>query len=374
MEIVDVIETVKKYIPSEYYGLSECIAYAIPIIFFICALITVFAGYRFHKFWARLTMTVVSFIIVALTSAFFPNININIFIILAFIIAILVAYFSKHLYKVQVFIINFLTTYIFLPNILSKLIPYEYSILISLVLAIIVGIYSIKYKYIVTIITTSITGSMLVFNQIFVLLNLDKNSHIIVFYILVTILALLGGAFQFKFSGHNDISKKNIRSYKKMIKIVEYKNEYAKEISEIVLSNMYQINIKDHGKDVIDRISKNFTEDEIKKNFPNRTKCLVALKDNEVVGTASIDKYWGDETGEKYIILTLFVKIQNHHQGIGRKLMEEIENIANNIGCKELIIHASVYACEFYRKFGFDYLDSKKTQNEDKEYILIKKY
>lgn len=209
MEIVDVIETIKKYIPSEYSGLSEGITYLMPIIFFICALTTVFAGYRFHKFWARLTMTVVSFIVVALTSAFFPNININIFIILAFIVAALVAYFSKYLYEVQVFIINFLTAYIFLPNILSKIIPNGYSILISLVLAIIIGIYSIKYKYIVTIITTSITGSMLVFNQIFALLNVNKNSNIIVFYILVTILALLGGAFQFKFSGHNDISKKD---------------------------------------------------------------------------------------------------------------------------------------------------------------------
>ena len=76
-----------------------------------------------------------------------------------------------------------------------------------------------------------------------------------------------------------------------MIEIVEYKKEYAKELSEIILSNMYNINIKDHGKEVIDRISKDFTEDEIKKNFPKRTKCLVAVKNNEIVGTASIDKF-----------------------------------------------------------------------------------
>ena len=159
-----------------------------------------------------------------------------------------------------------------------------------------------------------------------------------------------------------------------MIEIVEYKDEYAKELSEIILSNMYKINIKEHGKDVIDKISKNFTEEEIKRNFPNRTKCLVALRDNEIVGTASIDQYRGDKTGKKYIILTVFVKIQNHHQGIGRKLIENIEDIAINIGCKELMIPSSVYACEFYRKFGFDYLDGKKIQNEDKEYILTKIY
>ena len=200
MEIVDVIETIQKYIPSEYSGISEGITYAMPIIFLACALITVFLGYKFHRFWARLTMTVVSFILVALTSAFFPDANINIFIVLAFIIATIVAYFSKYLYKVQVFIINFVTAYIFLPDILSKIIPNVYSILIGLVLAIIVGIYSVKYKYIVTIITTSITGSMLVFNQIFSLLSINKDNNIIVFYILVTILAILGGVVQFKFS------------------------------------------------------------------------------------------------------------------------------------------------------------------------------
>ena len=159
-----------------------------------------------------------------------------------------------------------------------------------------------------------------------------------------------------------------------MIEIVEYKEEYAKELSKIIIDNMYEINIKDHGKDVIDKLSKHFTEEEIKKNFPNRTKCLVAIQDGKVVGTASINKYRGDTTGEKYILLTVFVSIENHRQGIGEKLLKKIDEIAIDIGCKELVVPASVYACEFYRKFGFDYLDGKKVQNEDKEYILVKKY
>lgn len=159
-----------------------------------------------------------------------------------------------------------------------------------------------------------------------------------------------------------------------MLKIVEYNAKYAKDLSEIILSNMYTINIKDHGKEVIDKISKHFTEDEIKKNFPKRTKCLVALENNKVVGTASINKYKDDKTGPQYMLQTVFVKMENQHQGIGNKLIKSIEQEVQNIDCKELIILASVYACEFYRKFGFDYLDGKKIQNEEKEYILVKKY
>lgn len=157
-----------------------------------------------------------------------------------------------------------------------------------------------------------------------------------------------------------------------MIKVVEYDDKYAKEMSKIIITNMYEINIKDHGKEVIDRISKHFTEEEIKKHFPNRTKCFVALDNERVVGTASIDRFRGDKTGTKYIILTVFVRKENHKQGIGKRLIKEIEKYAVQLGIKELIIPASVYGCEFYRKLGYDYLDGKKEQNEDKEYILVK--
>ena len=62
-----------------------------------------------------------------------------------------------------------------------------------------------------------------------------------------------------------------------MIKIVEYNEKYAKEMSDIIITNMYEINIKDHGKEIIDRLSKHFTEEEIKKNYPKRIKNYVAI-------------------------------------------------------------------------------------------------
>lgn len=157
-----------------------------------------------------------------------------------------------------------------------------------------------------------------------------------------------------------------------MVEIKEYQEKYAKEMSDIIITNMYEINIKDHGKEIIDKLSKHFTEEEIKKNYPKRVKNYVAIEDNEIVGTIGINKLRGDETGTKYIILTLFVKIEKQHQGIGTMLIRKIEEYAKSIGTKELYIPASIYGCEFYRKLGYDYLDSKKELNEDKEYTLVK--
>ena len=157
-----------------------------------------------------------------------------------------------------------------------------------------------------------------------------------------------------------------------MIKIVNYEDRYAEEVSKIILSNLYEINIKDHGKEVIDKIANLFSVDAIRESFPKRAGCFVAMEGDKVVGTASLDRFRGDETGTKYIILTVFVNMNNQHQGIGRMLIEKVESLAHEVGAKTLIIPASVRGLEFYRKLGYDYLNGIKEQNEDKEYMLEK--
>ena len=39
-----------------------------------------------------------------------------------------------------------------------------------------------------------------------------------------------------------------------------------------------------------------------------------------------------------------------------------------------MIIPASVYGLEFYRKLGYDYYNGNSSQNEDGEYILSKHF
>ena len=163
------------------------------------------------------------------------------------------------------------------------------------------------------------------------------------------------------------------------MEIKEYEEKYAKGMSEIIRDNLYTINIKDYGKEVIDKIARHFTEEEIKKNFPERVKCFVALKDEKVIGTASLDiikDMYGvkvENHKDKYIILTVFIKIENQHQGVRKKLIEEIEKYASEIGAKELIIPAPIYGCEFYKKMGYDFYNGIKEINKNGEYVLSKK-
>lgn len=163
------------------------------------------------------------------------------------------------------------------------------------------------------------------------------------------------------------------------MEIKEYEEKYASEISQIILNNLYTINIQDYDKETIDKIAKNFTDEKIKSNFPQRIKCFVAMDQGKVIGTASLDiikEMYGvnvEDNKDKYIILTVFVNIENQHQGVGKALIKEIEKYALQIGAKELVIPASIYGCEFYRKLGYDFYKGITETNKDGEYVLYKK-
>ena len=163
------------------------------------------------------------------------------------------------------------------------------------------------------------------------------------------------------------------------VQIVDYDPKYAKGMSEVILNNLYTFNIQDYGKEVIDHIARHFTEEEIKKNFPDRVKCFVAVQNDKVVGTASMDNLksmYGikveDETN-KYLILTVFVDINKHRQGIGKRLIKRIEEYSKEINAEELIIPASIHGLGFYKKLGYDYLNGNEELNKDGEYVLSKK-
>ena len=99
-----------------------------------------------------------------------------------------------------------------------------------------------------------------------------------------------------------------------------------------------------------------------------------------VIGTASIDnikEYYGlkvDNPENKYMILTVFISMDYQKQGIGKLLIQRIEEYTKEIGARELLIQSSVYALDFYRKLGFDYYKGINTQNEEGEYTLSKLY
>lgn len=155
-----------------------------------------------------------------------------------------------------------------------------------------------------------------------------------------------------------------------MLEIKDYEEKYVEQISALIIQNIININSKDYGMERAKKIAQDFTVEKLKNTLSNRKKVYVSLIDNKVVGTAGLDKSW--DSDDEYWILSVFVKPENHGQGIGTKLIRKIEEFASTMPIKKLIIPASITAHEFYYKLGYRYKDGKKELNDEDMYIMEK--
>ena len=72
-----------------------------------------------------------------------------------------------------------------------------------------------------------------------------------------------------------------------------------------------------------------------------------------------------------------FMAVDDRYQGkgIGRLLMEHMEEIARNKGCKETILHAREIALPFYEKLGYRSIEkSHLLVGEIQHYLMNKHY
>ena len=96
----------------------------------------------------------------------------------------------------------------------------------------------------------------------------------------------------------------------------------------------------------------------------------VVCKDKKIVGGGAISSFWGNE--DESILLTIFVLPELHGKGIGRTIIETLEHDEFFLRAKRIQIPASITACEFYKKFGYDYKDGISKLDNEGHYRLEK--
>lgn len=192
MEAINLLENIAINNSNEYAELTNFILSITPYLLLVFSFLTCFLGYKLRRLWVGLGFAVAGFLI---GCSILPQINIGISILIGIVLAVLTIVFSLQLYKLQLFLINFVSSYIFFSKIICTFLPNLACILISLAIAIFIGLLALKYMYIVTIITTSISGAFIMLKQLFDLLDFKYN---IFYYILLVILSILGMLVQFK--------------------------------------------------------------------------------------------------------------------------------------------------------------------------------
>ena len=151
--------------------------------------------------------------------------------------------------------------------------------------------------------------------------------------------------------------------------IRKFKNEDSIELSEVIAETLRTTNSKDYSPEFIEKEILFFTP---KKLIERATwvHFYVVCEDEKIIGCGGIGAYWGKE--DESSLFTIFVLPEYQGKGIGRKIIETLEQDEYFLRAKRIEIPASITAVEFYKKMGYNYKNGVDTVDDEQLYRLEK--
>jgi histone acetyltransferase (RNA polymerase elongator complex component) len=146
-----------------------------------------------------------------------------------------------------------------------------------------------------------------------------------------------------------------------------YVNSYFQDVYKIVHDTIEKIYPNYYPQEAVDFFHNYHSVENMAEDIPKGTT-LIALKNNRIIGTGSI------VSNE---IKRMFIVTEQQYRGYGRLLLQELEKIAENNGCNEVQLDASLGSYGFYKQNGYLMIDYNMVElpNDCKLcYFRMKKY
>lgn len=153
------------------------------------------------------------------------------------------------------------------------------------------------------------------------------------------------------------------------IQVRRYQERDAEEILNLILRNFREVNSKDYSREVIENLVATH-EVEWLLRVADSSHLYVFCEETRIVGVGAISSFWGSLT--ESILLTIFVLPEYHGRGIGRLIIQTLENEELFLRAERIEIPASITAVEFYRKLGYDYKNGVRELDEEGHFRLEK--
>ncbi len=129
----------------------------------------------------------------------------------------------------------------------------------------------------------------------------------------------------------------------------------AEIVSKLICKTLRVVNGPDYSKDAIEELCNVFTPMGVTERNKDKTTFL-SFDKTTLTGTISLGK-----SKDNYdMIFSLFINPDYLKQGLGKLLLNQLENFAKNTGIQKLVLNASITAHIFYLKNGYSYKDDTK--------------
>lgn len=143
----------------------------------------------------------------------------------------------------------------------------------------------------------------------------------------------------------------------------------AQETAAMIAKTLRISNVKDYTPEMMEECVLSLSSE----NLIERAGWLhfyVVENDNRIIGCGGIGPYWGK--ADESSLFTIFVDPDCQGKGIGRAIINTLEQDEFYLRAKRVEIPSSITAVNFYKKFGYDHKPGFEEPDEEKIYRLEK--
>lgn len=151
--------------------------------------------------------------------------------------------------------------------------------------------------------------------------------------------------------------------------IRRFRSEDADAVSQLIIRTLRTTNIADYSPEYIEKDVQMFTPESVLERA-SWMHFYVVCRQASVIGCGAIGPYWGKE--DESSLFNIFVAPEYQSKGIGRRIIETLEQDSFFLRARRIEIPASITACDFYRKVGYSYKNGLAAIDDEQLYRLEK--
>ena len=153
------------------------------------------------------------------------------------------------------------------------------------------------------------------------------------------------------------------------MQIRRFRETDADAVSALIAKTLRTTNSRDYPSEYIEDNVRTMTPEHLIRRA-RWTHFYVACDGDAVIGCGAIGPYWDKE--DESSLFTIFVLPEYQGRGIGREIIRTLEDDEFFLRARRVEIPASITACGFYRKLGYDYKNGIDSVDEEGLYRMEK--